>query len=232
MTPDHRIGAAAGAFAAAFIASQLVVGAALVTACSPDDTNDPLPDADTGALDGADVAADASASEDTTNLVEMWVSWPVPTIATLRAVAAVPGKVGHYVLVGDGATVFYFDGAVFSDRSPTNVGAADLRAVWVADDGTIVAGGTGSSLVVWDGTTWSQAGEIPPTPAVRFEDISGRTATDIWAVGGSSEPSQRAWHYDGEVWAPVAVSVTDGDSGPLPGKAEFVAVKAAADGVV
>src|SRR5436305_654399 len=61
----------------------------------------------------------------------------------------------------------------------------------------------------WDGSVWTQG--TVPEPGIQnyMNDISGTSATDIWAVGwyvssGSTQGKTLTIHWNGSVWSQVA----------------------------
>jgi hypothetical protein len=134
----------------------------------------------------------------------------------MRAVAVVPGSPGHYVVVGDDARVWRFDGSAFSDLSPPGIGTSDLHAVWVASDGNVVVAGAGNSLLIFDGKDWQPA-QVNPAQPVTFRAVAGGGGA-IWAVGDGVA----AWRYKDAAWLPETVSPTEGTG--IGESAAFVAV--------
>lgn len=180
---------------------------ALLASCSDGGGNND--DVDAGALDAldagaSDAAADAAEQDVGAPTTLKWGEYSAPVLADLTAVAAVPGEPGAYVLVGEENTVLRFDGATFVADAPAGLGQADLRGVWVTPAGRTIVAGDGSALAVADEDGWTVAGEVPPTPAVRFRAVAGNADDLAWAVGEAAA----AWRFDGTVWAPEEVSVT------------------------
>lgn len=169
---------------------------------------EPAADADAGASadTSADAVADAAADVATGPLVKRWTTHANPVAGKLRAVAAVPGKPGSYVAVGDAANVVRLDGNQLASVELTQVGTANLHSVWIAPDGAWFVAGDASTLLRHDDKGWVLAGEVPPTPAVQFNGIAGTSGQDVWAVGGN----RAVWHHDGTTWLATDVTPTAG----------------------
>lgn len=196
----------------------LALAVAGLWACSDD--KGPPDDADVAVEDGgAETSGDAvDASVDVPAGTLQWRRYEPSEAIKMRAVAAVPGKPGHYVIVGDEARVWRFDGSTFSQLKPTGIGQADLFAVWVAGDGTIVVGGAANSLLTFDGSVWQPA-PVNPAQPVTFRAIAGGGG-QIWAVGDG----RAAWRHDGTTWLAETVTVTAGDGAGIAAAANFVGV--------
>ena len=193
--------------------------ALLLPTCS-DDKTDADEDAgggvdDGGGDDGGDVAAvDANLPQGTLQ----WRRFEPPDPVKMRAIAAVPGQAGQYVIVGDEAHVWRFAGGSFTQLQPTGIAEADLHAVWVTEDGRIVVGGEANSLLIFDGDIWQPA-PVNPAQPVTFRAISGGGG-QIWAVGDG----RSAWRHDGTTWLAETVTVTADDGAAIGGAASFVGV--------
>ena len=187
-------------------------------ACGND--KDPPADTDAGAQD-----VEAETNGDTVNVgvdvpegTLQWRRYEPVESTKMRAVAAVPGKPGQYVVVGDEARVWRFDGRKFTNLQPTGIGKADLYAVWVTEDGVIAVGGTANSLLTFDGAVWQPA-PVNPAQPVTFRAISGGGG-QLWAVGDGGS----AWRQEGDTWLAEAVTVTAGDGAGIASSANFVGV--------
>lgn len=176
-----------------------------VVACSTPEVTAPDAAGDVPADAKAEVTADAADAGPPRVL--KWAVYPTGSAAKVRAVAAIPGKSGQYIAVGDAANVWHFDDTAVSNVAPTSVGTSTLRGVWVAPSGTVFVAGDGSALLRRDAKGWELAGEVPPT--VQFSAVTGVSDNDAWAVGSDLA----AWKFDGTVWQAQAVSPTDAPDG-------------------
>jgi hypothetical protein len=192
-----------------------------------------------------------SSDDDRTNqaFVLHWdgASWDVvPAVepgenSSLWAVAALSGSdvwaVGRVSIHGvPGKTLTeHWDGvrwSVVHSPNPAHGGNEVLSAavafgpddVWTGDTGSI----THTLVEHWDGISWSIVRSPSPRTYDRLTDLDGRAASDIWAVGNSSNVNSvqaLVLHYDGREWT-VARAPSPGRYGQLEG----VAVAPGGDG--
>jgi hypothetical protein len=184
--------------------------------------NSATPDAK-AEIDAAEIDAGPETLEIESGLatVQRWQVYPLGA-GKLRALAAVPGKVGQYLAVGDTAQAWRFDATQAHDISPQTLGKAHLRALWAQSESLAIAGGDGSTLALFDGKDWDPVGAVPPQPIANFTGVHGSGAKDAWAVTKEGA----AWHFDGAQWEPRAVTPTGGE---LAAGAEFTCVAVAAE---
>ncbi len=210
------------------IGATLLVAGATLAGCGTDDG--PKSEADTGA-DVEDVAADTTTAdtEPSDSSVQLQVKWTAktpPLDGKVLGGAVIPGKPGHYLLVGEAAGVVEMTPEGSTVRKPAGVGNANLEAAWVDATGLAFAAGNQSSLLVGSGDDWQLVGEIPPNPPAWFHAIDGDGKV-VWAVGDD----RVAWRRGAdEAWLAQEVSVTEGDA--LPEGADFVGVDVADQGAV
>ena len=175
------------------------IGAALAAlllasavACDSSDATSPMPGDDGGSeaappLEDADVpdedaGPDADASEPMRCSADGFCHTVVPTGQTLRGVWG--DDQGVVWAVSEQGDILCWDGASWEIRH-SNAGA--LRAIWGSSATDIWVGGdrgllhgTGSSSkdLVWTSVTVAGAEGVP------INAIAGRSASDVWAVGG------------------------------------------------
>jgi hypothetical protein len=155
------------------------------------------------------------------------LAWSLLTCALAAGLAFTgPGAAASAAVAGpaSGSAYTTFPGRLYS------VAAISASDAWAAG-----LGASGSLIVHWDGSAWSQslAGQG------YFQDVAASSGRDVWAVGGTSwfSPTQTlAEHWNGTSWARVStpspagggifdgVAVTSpqnawavGDAGPGPG---------------
>lgn len=199
-----------------------------LAACGSDPEKKEPTDTSGGGQDAAvtDVGQDAGPQDVGQKLSLKWTEMLPDTAGKMRAVAAVPGQPGSYIVVGEKATVLRIDGDKVTDISPTSIGKPALNAVWVDKDGSVIVGGSGSTLITYDGTSWQVAGAVPPTPPVTFLAIHGVQEGAVWAVGEEGAAFKR----EGAVWGAAAVTATGGEG--IGADADFVDVRVSAKGAV
>lgn len=167
--------------------------------------------ADAFVVDSADDAVVDAVVDATVDVVSGTLKWTAatpPMDGKVLAAAPVPGAPGRYVVVGQDGGVVLVDGAKMSAVTAVGVGKNHLNAVWVDAAGTAWIGGDGSTLVFGKDADWQTVGAIPPSPPVRFRAVAG-DAKSILAVGDHGQ----AWlRVDDGVFAPAAVSVTEGEA--------------------
>ena len=140
-----------------------------------------------------------------------YVLWSVSARAVNDAWA-----VGSRSAAGSGergqSFALHWDGAVWREVPVPDVGV--LTAVTVARDGQVWAlGGSGTSLVRWDGTAWS----IQPTGAPAGGTITALAAlasNDVWAVG-RQPAGALIEHWNGVAWQSVSPPVDTPPSASL-----------------
>ncbi len=114
--------------------------------------------------------------------------------------------------------------ASVTEISPTNLWAVgDQYSLSAQDDKTLIEHG--------NGTTWKIVKSPNPATNHRLEDVSGSSASNVWAVGQDFDPAARSGqgsyealmlHYDGTSWG----EVPDASAGPDVSYAELTSVSA------
>jgi hypothetical protein len=131
-----------------------------------------------------------------------WQRVPVPLCSIITSIA---GTSDHDVLIaGDRGYLGHWNGSELVELAPATSPAAFSRA-WAAVNGTeIVAFFIGAGVATFDSSTklWRP---IPTSPARFLVDISGTSATDVWAADGQFE----MWHWYGSAWTPTSVAATN-----------------------
>lgn len=215
----------------------LVLAAALAFGCGGEKPS-PTPDA-TDASDATDSGETVDAlvdaggdAADTSGWTVKWTQSTPPLPGEANGGAIVPGKPGHFVLVGEQATVAVVTPTGTQLHSIPGAGSATLNAAYVGADGAAVVAGSHSVLATGVGDEWQLVAAIPPTPPATFRAVDGHGGS-VWAVGNDGI----AWRRDDKgVWLAEAVSVTEGAAGEsaaaLPAGADFTAVAVAESGKV
>lgn len=77
-----------------------------------------------------------------------------------------------------------------------------LNAVFSLDPGQAWAVGAGGLILRWDGSGWSEDSARPPDFTAELKDVTGISATGIWAVGLKDSQTNNAGilRYDGANW--------------------------------
>jgi hypothetical protein len=203
----------------------LLVGAAVtmapvLQACSGGGTTTAT-DSDTGKSDGNSAdAISTDAGKDVANVkrVQKWGVYSLPSGAKARAIAALPGQPGSYLLVGDAGKAWRLDDTLLVDEPIEGIDA-NLAAAWVSSDGAWFVAGANSTIARHDDKGWVVDQSVAPQ-TLSFRALGGSSAKDVWAVG----KDKAAWRFDGSVWTAQDVSPTAGPS--LEG-AEFTSVAVA-----
>ena len=107
--------------------------------------------------------------------------------------------------VGEEGTILHYDGASWA--ATTSGATTELTSVWGAG-GQVWAAGV-DALLRWNGASW--IAETSNQGGKYFTAMSGSSATDVWAVGGSALSingtpyitinSCVAYHWDGATWS-------------------------------
>lgn len=121
--------------------------------------------------------------------------------------------VGNVILHYDG-TAWVRESVPILDDHPTSE-QSFLFKVWGADRDHIFVVGSSGLALHYDGATWRE--EPTGDTAGALFTVSGRSATDVWAIGGLNE--MRVIHWDGATWESVPV----GDFAPTIAQGLFVA---------
>ncbi len=124
-----------------------------------------------------------------------------------------------------GLQILHWNGSAWLAVTPPKTGGGTLTAVSAraANDvwavGSVLGSQTTEPLTLhWDGAAWTQVAAPAPTGTSILLGVVARAANDVWAVGRVSpagytdRPSyQPLWeHWNGTVWAIVAVPVAEG----------------------
>jgi hypothetical protein len=123
---------------------------------------------------------------------DMWlVGGPTPTPAT--------------GVTAEGDVVLHYDGSGFQ-RAQIQVlldkpasAQKNLFKVWGADADTVFIVGSSGLALHYDGTSWEKV-ETPTIGQALFT-VTGRSATDVYAVGGEGVPV--LLHWDGTAWSEI-----------------------------
>ncbi len=107
----------------------------------------------------------------------------------------------------EGNVILRYDGTSWARQSVPELDARPESAqkflfkVWGADKDNVVVVGSSGLALHYDGAAW----RVEPTgdTAGALFTVSGRSADDIWAIGGLNE--MRLIHWDGGKWSQVPV---------------------------
>lgn len=144
--------------------------------------------------------------------IQRWTAYPLGSDKKLRAIAAVPGKPGVYVGVGDNAGVWRLDDTKLTTVPLTEVASTHLRALWISNSGTWYVAGDANTVLhhlpanaagVEQG--WIVREDVIPQAPVQFRGVAGTSDQDVWAVG----TDRAVWHFDGAAWLPTPASPTN-----------------------
>ena len=105
-------------------------------------------------------------------------------------------------IVGAQATIVHYKNGI-ATQMPSGVTNINLASVWGASPDDVYAVGENTTILHYDGVAWQRVTEIPVgitfSTSVSFEDVHGRSASDVWVVGG-----RILLHWDGAHWEAVA----------------------------
>jgi hypothetical protein len=132
-------------------------------------------------------------------------SWSNVDSGTTTKLSAVRARTASDVwAVGDAGTILHFNGTIW-EATPSGT-TLKLTSVWAAGD-ELWAAGIGA-LLRWDGASWVADAKGPPQYTTA---VSGSSATDAWAVGGThltingttflNANNCTALHWDGATWS-------------------------------
>ena len=191
--------------------------AGLAGACGTKTTPE-TQDAGKAADSVADAAVDVGAQDTGQSpRIQRWMAYPLAAGKELRAIAAVPGKPGVYVGVGDGASVWRLDDTKLSTVPLTEVASTNLHALWISAGGTWYVAGDANTVLhhppanaagVEQG--WIVREDVTPQAPVQFLGVAGTSDQDVWAVG----TDRAVWHFDGTAWLPTPASPTNLEIAP------------------
>lgn len=120
-------------------------------------------------------------------------AWTVETLSAQSPLYAVAAGSAEVVAVGEAGTMVRYDG---SPWTPLSSGRTNqLRAVHAVDATHGWAVGLTGTLLMWNGTYWSQVVLTGNPPS--FYGVYTVSATDAWAVGTGGA----VWRWNGAVWA-------------------------------
>lgn len=173
--------------------------------------------ADSGVVDphdgggmGADAgSSDAGSSDAGTGETDAGMlgplSWGQMTTTATSSFYAVGGSAADNVYaVGTNGQIHRFDGSAWSKvtQSPSNL---DLRAVWVASDGAVFAGG-GAQLVACEAGCTSAAAFDWSSVNVNVTGVCGEDANSVYAAGTNNLNKGVLYKYDAaqDVWQSVS----------------------------
>ncbi|HJZ88560.1 MAG TPA: hypothetical protein VKN99_25480 [Polyangia bacterium] len=134
-----------------------------------------------------------------------WTAMPAPSSVAGASLAGVWGAAPNEVwAVGAAASappapvILRWDGTQWMVANPGTSDRGGLFKVWGADRTHVWAVGMGGLLLAYDGAQWTQP---PRVSASQLVTVHGRSATDVWAVGGMGNGS--AFRFDGQSWQPL-----------------------------
>ena len=96
-----------------------------------------------------------------------------------------------------------------------NIACTDSNNCWAS--GSASGGGTlnATTLLLWNGTTWSDVTNWVPRATWRnnedLEGIACRDARDCWSVGNIITGATTAMHWDGTAWTDFSPSIPNGN---------------------
>jgi hypothetical protein len=105
--------------------------------------------------------------------------------------------------VGEGAEIWYWDGAAWSIVDNGTSATHRLTDVWGSSPSDLWAVGNAGLMLHWDGSAWSEVTGFSDY----FEAVWGFSSDDVWvgARGAENQP----YHWDGSEWTnDTAVSST------------------------
>jgi hypothetical protein len=100
-----------------------------------------------------------------------------------------------------GGSIAHYDGDVWTTTYTTKHG---LYGVWGSSAKDVYAVGESSTILHYDGVSWTPLDPPPDGNSKTFQDVWGSSSSDIFVVG-----SDRVYHYDGSSWS---VSLESGGS--------------------
>lgn len=122
----------------------------------------------------------------------LWGIWG----ASPNEMWAVGGKVGG----GVPSVLRKYDGNTWTDVPGVGIDDELLFKVWGTATDNVYVVGDGGAILHYDGSEWTR---MDSGTAARLLTVRGRSATDIFAVGGVQQAVML--HYDGNNWSPVDV---------------------------
>ncbi len=102
---------------------------------------------------------------------------------------------GEAFVVGDGGTIFHWDGTTWSQMSSGTT--EDLYGVWGAGPADVFVVGTHGTILHWNGAAWSP---MTSDTTLRLWGVSGTGPNDIFVVGDDGT----ILHWDGLAWSPMS----------------------------
>ncbi|WP_394822270.1 hypothetical protein [Pendulispora albinea] len=123
--------------------------------------------------------------------------------------------IGNDDIIGGSPFIMKYDGTAWNHEQHQLAlrGWGDLHAIWGTAANDVWISGE-HVLAHWNGTTWTK--DLIANTVI-LDQLWGSSATDIWAAGRTddpSNPSPRAFHWNGTAWSPASV-----DGGAIWGSA-------------
>jgi len=123
--------------------------------------------------------------------------WNVMTSGTTNDLRGVWGVNDQFVFaVGKVGTILHYKGQTWTKHSsPTN---SEITGVWGGNiQGPFYASPFGSSVLIWNGSTWKSSPIGTSVMLTAITGISNATSTWVWAVGSST----KVIHYNWPNWS-------------------------------
>jgi hypothetical protein len=144
-----------------------------------------------------------AAGESGTILHHVAGAWARETSGTTVALRGIWASGELAWAVGDGGTILRRTGGAWS-AVPSST-SQDLHGIWAAGPEAAWAVGSNGVLLRWDGQAWSVVALSTPGDITSLNGVWGRSANDVWAVGGGHEPDRDyaavLLHWDGTTWS-------------------------------
>ncbi|HEU4994614.1 MAG TPA: hypothetical protein VFT29_07325 [Gemmatimonadaceae bacterium] len=104
------------------------------------------------------------------------------------------------------AVVLHYDGARWTTQLADTNGRMRLVSVWGVSASSVFAAGycTGATALSFDGLVWSPLPTVPCASLADVQSVSGRSATDVFAVRRSNMPNSfpsDVRHFNGQSWS-------------------------------
>jgi hypothetical protein len=141
-------------------------------------------------------------------------AWNWQETGLTRGLRALWGDSPTDLFAAGGNMVAHFDGMTWNVAAEFDAHLVDL---WGSSSRDVFAVGFDSSIVRYDGTTWTTrtlANPYPTGRGLQLNGVWGSSATDVWVVGYTRIPEENrgaAGHYDGVAWqvTPIAAMLDD-----------------------
>jgi photosystem II stability/assembly factor-like uncharacterized protein len=127
-----------------------------------------------------------------------WISYTSTLAVTTRFVDVDGTATGNVVIVGDGGTLFHFDGSSWTSH-PAPVSTEDLTGIWLQDATNAWIVGTSGTLYHLDLTSWTWTAASPALTTRDLLAVWGSSSSDVYAAGEGG----LLLHSDGSAWSVV-----------------------------